>query len=61
MGAILFFQRDCFGWLRQPDNDRGGSNSLDGEVGNNGLTQGDATIVTGYLPVGKNLETAAFQ
>ena len=31
------------------------------EIGNNGLTQGDATVITGYLPVGKNLETAAFQ
>jgi len=42
-------------------NDRGGSNSLDGEIGNNGLTEGDAAIITGYLLMGKNPETAAFQ
>ena len=41
--------------------DRWESNPLDGEIGNNGLSQGDATVITGYLPVGKNLEAAAFQ
>ena len=42
-------------------NDTWGSRFLDGEIGNNGLTQRDAAIVTGHLPVGKNLETAVFQ
>ena len=39
----------------------GSRNSLYNEIGNNCLPQGDATIITGYLPVGKNLKTAAFQ
>ena len=37
------------------------ADSLDGEIGDNGLPQGDAAVITGHLPVGKDLETAAFQ
>jgi hypothetical protein len=40
---------------------KGGSNSLGSEIGNNCLTHGDAPIIAGHLPVGKNLETAALQ
>jgi len=47
--------------LRAKRGNLGGGNSLHGEIGNNCLPQGDATIITGYLPMGKNLETAAFQ
>jgi len=40
----------------------GGSRNFSrGEIGNNGLTQRDATVVAGHLPVGKDLETAVFQ
>jgi hypothetical protein len=39
----------------------GGGNRLYCKIGNNCLPQGDAAIVTGHLPVGKNLEAAAFQ
>lgn len=38
-----------------------GGNSSGGEARYDGLTQGDAAIITGYLPVGKNLETTVFQ
>jgi len=31
------------------------------EMGNDSLTQGDATVITGRLPVSKDLKTAAFQ
>ena len=44
-----------------PRNDRWGGISLDGEIGNNCLPQGDAAVITGHLPVGEDLETTAFQ
>ena len=39
----------------------GSRNSSHGKIGDNGLPQRDAPVVAGHLPVGKDLETAAFQ
>jgi len=39
----------------------GSRNSSHGKIGDNSLTQRDAAVVAGHFPVGKDLETTAFQ
>ena len=67
MGAILFLYRgllrpDKSGLRVIEESPISSGNCRTGlhEIGDDGLPQGDTAIVTGYLPVRKGLETAAF-